>query len=77
MGIYGLGRIGAVVASFGRAFGLDVPPWSRPASLERARADRGTPGPAAVDVYEFEPQRDPADPLLTMERSSADPTSAL
>ena len=132
LGIYGYGRIGAVVAGFGRAFGMDVQAWSRPASLEQARADgvaaardatqlfatsdvvslhlrllpatrgivtaaelalmapdallvntsragliepgalvaalrAGRPGGAAVDVFESEPLRDPADPLLSME----------
>jgi D-3-phosphoglycerate dehydrogenase len=39
LGIYGYGRIGAVVAGYGKAFGLDVAVWARPASRERARAD--------------------------------------
>ncbi len=39
LGIFGYGRIGAVVAGYGRAFGMDVLAWSRPESLERARAD--------------------------------------
>jgi len=39
LGIYGYGRIGAVVAGYGKAFGLDVVVWARPASRERARAD--------------------------------------
>jgi len=39
LGIYGYGRIGAVVATYGRAFGMDVLAWSRAESLERARAD--------------------------------------
>ncbi len=43
LGIYGYGRIGAVVAGFGRAFDMDVLAWSRPTSLERARADGVTP----------------------------------
>ncbi len=131
LGIYGYGRIGAVVASYGRAFGMKVIAWARPASLEKARADghtaaaskaaffeecdvmtlhmrlvdatrhivtaedlarmkpsallvntsrapliapgallealrKGRPGFAAVDVYEQEPVRDPAYPLLNM-----------
>jgi D-3-phosphoglycerate dehydrogenase / 2-oxoglutarate reductase len=133
LGIYGYGRIGAVVAGYGRAFGMNVLVWSRPESLERAQADgatpaadanelfsasdvvslhlrlvpatreivtpaelalmgpeallvntsraglvqpgalvaalqAGRPGLAAVDVFESEPLRDPADPLLAMER---------
>jgi D-3-phosphoglycerate dehydrogenase / 2-oxoglutarate reductase len=39
LGIYGYGRIGAVVAGYGKAFGLDVVVWARAASRERARAD--------------------------------------
>jgi D-3-phosphoglycerate dehydrogenase len=39
LGIYGYGRIGAVVARSGRAFGMNVLVWARPESLERARAD--------------------------------------
>jgi D-3-phosphoglycerate dehydrogenase len=39
LGIYGYGRIGAVVAGYGRAFGMDVRVWARPASLGRAQAD--------------------------------------
>jgi D-3-phosphoglycerate dehydrogenase len=39
LGIFGYGRIGAVIASYGRAFGMNVLIWSRPASLERARAE--------------------------------------
>jgi len=38
-GIHGYGRIGAVVAGYGKAFGCDVVVWARPASRERARAD--------------------------------------
>jgi D-3-phosphoglycerate dehydrogenase len=131
LGIYGYGRIGAVVAGYGRAFGMKVLVWARPPALARARADgyeaadskaaffeacdvlslhmrlveatrgivtpgdlarmkptailvntsrapliepnalvnalrAGQPGMAAVDVYEKEPLRDTADPLLTM-----------
>jgi D-3-phosphoglycerate dehydrogenase len=39
LGIFGYGRIGAAVAGYGRAFGMDVRVWSGPESLERARAD--------------------------------------
>ncbi|HEX9812272.1 MAG TPA: D-2-hydroxyacid dehydrogenase family protein [Burkholderiales bacterium] len=39
LGIFGYGRIGAVVAGYGKAFGMNVLVWARPASLERARAD--------------------------------------
>jgi D-3-phosphoglycerate dehydrogenase len=39
LGVYGYGRIGATVAGYGRAFGMDVLVWAREASRERARAD--------------------------------------
>jgi len=39
LGIYGYGRIGAVVAGYGKAFGMRVTAWARDASLARARAD--------------------------------------
>jgi D-3-phosphoglycerate dehydrogenase / 2-oxoglutarate reductase len=39
LGIYGYGRIGAVVAGYGRAFGMKVLVCARPMSLQRARAD--------------------------------------
>jgi len=39
LGIFGYGRIGAVVAGYGKAFGMNVLVWAREASLARARAD--------------------------------------
>ena len=132
LGIFGYGRIGAAVASYGRAFGMNVVVWARPKSLVRAQGRRpsrrrrarrpsssaatcmtlhmrlvdatrgivtaddlarmkptalivntsrapliepgalvealraGRPGMAAVDVYEEEPLRDTAHPLLNM-----------
>ena len=39
LGIFGYGRIGAVVAGYGREFGMKVLAWARPESPERARAD--------------------------------------
>src|SRR4051812_10829357 len=131
LGIFGYGRIGAAVAAYGKAFGMNVVVWARPASLVRARAEghlvapskaaffercdvltlhmrlveatrgivtaddlsrmkptalivntsrapliapgalvealrAGRPGFAAVDVYEEEPLRDTAHPLLNM-----------
>jgi D-3-phosphoglycerate dehydrogenase len=131
LGIYGYGRIGSVVAGYGRAFGMNVLVWARPPSLAAARSDgyaaaaskdaffaacdvislhmrlvpatrhivtgadlarmkptallvntsrapliapdalvhalrAGRPGMAAIDVYEQEPVRDTAHPLLSM-----------
>jgi D-3-phosphoglycerate dehydrogenase len=39
LGIFGYGRIGAAVAGYGRAFGMNVHVWSSAESLGRARAD--------------------------------------
>jgi len=39
LGIYGYGRIGAVVAGYGKAFGMNVLVWAREKALEKARAD--------------------------------------
>jgi len=39
LGIYGYGRIGRVVAEYGRAFGMTILVWAREPSMGRARAD--------------------------------------
>jgi D-3-phosphoglycerate dehydrogenase len=39
LGIYGYGRIGSVVAGYGKAFGMKVLVWAREAALAQARAD--------------------------------------
>jgi D-3-phosphoglycerate dehydrogenase len=39
LGVYGYGRIGAVVADYGRTFGMDVVVLSRPGSMAQAVAD--------------------------------------
>ena len=39
LGIYGYGRIGRVVAEYGRAFGMTILVWAREPSMARARAD--------------------------------------
>jgi len=39
LGIFGYGRIGAVVAGYGKAFGMKVLVWAREPSQARARAD--------------------------------------
>ena len=138
LGIFGYGRIGAAVASYGRAFGMNVVVWARPNSLVRAKAEghliapskmaffersdvlslhmrlvdatrgivtaddlkwmkptallvntsraqliepgalvealnAGRPGMAAIDVYEEEPLRDTAHPLLNMPNAICTP----
>jgi len=39
LGIYGYGRVGRVVAGYGRAFGMDVQVWGRESTIAKARAD--------------------------------------
>ncbi len=39
LGIYGYGRIGAVVAGYGQAFGMNVLVWAREPATAKARAD--------------------------------------
>jgi D-3-phosphoglycerate dehydrogenase len=39
LGIYGYGRIGSVVAGYGKAFGMKVLVWAREQALGQARAD--------------------------------------
>ena len=39
LGIYGYGRIGAAVAGYGKAFGMNVLVWAREASRQRAAGD--------------------------------------
>src|SRR5437763_8313201 len=39
LGIYGYGRIGAVVAGYGKAFAMPVMVWAREPALAEARAD--------------------------------------
>jgi D-3-phosphoglycerate dehydrogenase len=39
LGIFGYGRIGSVVAGYGKAFGMKVQVWSSEVSRERSRAD--------------------------------------
>ena len=138
LGIYGWGRIGEVVAGYGRAFGMEVLVWAREESRLRAAGQgwqvapdketflatsdlvslhmrlvpatrglvtardldlmkpsailvntsragliepgalvaalkAGRPGTAAVDVFETEPLRDTADPLLALPNVVATP----
>jgi len=39
LGVYGYGRIGKVVAGYGKAFGMNVCVWARETARERARED--------------------------------------
>jgi D-3-phosphoglycerate dehydrogenase len=51
LGIYGYGRIGSVVAGYGRAFGMNVVVWARPASLAKARADGYATSPSKETFF--------------------------
>jgi len=55
LGIWGYGKIGAVVAGYGKAFGMNVLAWGRPSTLEKARADGYT---AAASKEAFLEQSD-------------------
>ena len=50
LGIFGYGRIGSVVAGYGKAFGMNVLIWAREASLARARADGHATAPEQARV---------------------------
>lgn len=52
LGIWGYGRIGQIVAGFGRAFGMQVLVWGREPSLERARADGLATAPTKEAFFE-------------------------
>ncbi len=52
LGIYGYGRIGAVVARYARAFDMDVLVWAREASRERAKADGYDVAPDKATFFE-------------------------
>ncbi len=52
LGIYGYGRIGAEVARYGAAFGMNVLVWAREASLQRARDDGWRTAPDKRTFFE-------------------------
>lgn len=52
LGIFSYGRIGAVVAGYGKAFGMNVQVWGREASRERARADGYAVAPSKAAFFE-------------------------
>jgi len=52
LGIFGYGRIGAAVASYGRAFGMNVVVWARPNSLVRAKAEGHLAAPSKSAFFE-------------------------
>src|SRR5262249_5243909 len=52
LGIFGYGRIGATVAGYGKAFGMNAVAWSREDSLERARADGYATARSKAEFFE-------------------------
>jgi D-3-phosphoglycerate dehydrogenase / 2-oxoglutarate reductase len=52
LGIYGYGRIGAVVAGYGKAFGMKVLVWAREKALAQARADGYEAAGSKADFFE-------------------------
>ena len=51
LGIWGYGRIGQIVASYGRAFGMPVLVWGSPESMARARADGHHAAPTRAEFF--------------------------
>ena len=52
LGVYGYGRIGATVAGYGRAFGMNVLVWARDAARQRARDDGYETAPSRRAFFE-------------------------
>jgi D-3-phosphoglycerate dehydrogenase len=52
LGIYGYGRIGRVVAEYGKAFGMRVLVWARAESLAQARDDGHSIAPSKASFFE-------------------------
>ncbi|MEY2419035.1 MAG: D-3-phosphoglycerate dehydrogenase / 2-oxoglutarate reductase [Actinomycetota bacterium] len=52
LGVYGYGRIGKVIAEYGRAFGMHVQFWAREESRERAAADGWNVAPSREAFFE-------------------------
>jgi D-3-phosphoglycerate dehydrogenase len=52
LGIFGYGRLGAVVAGYGRAFGMNVLVWGRDSTLAKARADGYSVADSKAHLFE-------------------------
>jgi D-3-phosphoglycerate dehydrogenase / 2-oxoglutarate reductase len=52
LGVWGYGRIGQVVAGYGRAFGMHVTVWGSEASRTKAQADGPVPAPTREAFFE-------------------------
>jgi len=51
LGIFGYGKIGSLVAGYGRAFGMHVLVWGREGSLSRAQADGYATASSQQDLF--------------------------
>ena len=52
LGVWGYGKIGSVVAGYGRAFGMPVIVWGSEASRQRAVADGFVAAPSSAEFFE-------------------------
>ena len=52
LGVFGYGRIGAVIAGYGKAFGMKVLAWGREASIAKATADGYAVAPSKAALFE-------------------------
>lgn len=52
LGIFGYGKIGSLVAGYGRAFGMQVLVWGREGSLARAQADGFATAPSQEALFQ-------------------------
>lgn len=52
LGIWGYGKIGSLVAGYGRAFGMDVLVWGRERSQEAAKADGYRVAASRAELFE-------------------------
>lgn len=53
LGIFGYGKLGSLVANYGRAFGMQVRVWGREGSLARAQADGFVPFASKAELFEL------------------------
>lgn len=53
LGIYGYGRIGALIANYGKAFGMRVLVWGRATTLDKARAHGVLTAASKQELFEL------------------------
>jgi D-3-phosphoglycerate dehydrogenase len=52
LGVFGYGKIGKVIAGYGKAFGMKVLVWGREATLEKAEHDGYSAAKSKADLFE-------------------------